>query len=146
MPRRTVREVIMEETIPYGHRPKFDAPLSISNYCHDHGYHLESQEVLRVFLLDTKRHLLRDSIVTVGLVNSSQVHAREVFRRAIAMNATSLIVVHNHPSGSTEPSSEDSKLTRDLDAAGKIIGINVLDHVVIGENGFFSFREQGLLS
>ena len=111
----------------------------------------KKQEEFHVLLLNTKHHLLRDHISTIGLVDRSQVHAREVFRSAIKESCSRILLVHNHPSGDPTPSSQDIACTRDLSAAGKIIGIEVLDHIVIGERTskrakyWLSFREENLL-
>ncbi len=83
-------------------------------------------------------------LVSLGTLNSSLVHPREVFRRAIQCGAFSIILGHNHPSGSCKPSGEDIALTRELGDAGRILGIKVLDHVIIGDQAF-SFKEEGLL-
>jgi DNA repair protein RadC len=109
------------------------------------------QEELHVLLLNTKHCLLRDHVSTIGLVDRSQVHAREVFRSAIEESSSRLLLVHNHPSGDPTPSAQDIACTRDLCAAGKIIGIEVLDHVIVGERTtqrakyWLSFREENLL-
>ena len=81
-------------------------------------------------------------IVAIGIVNRSLVHAREVFRREIIDNAAAIVVAHNHPSGSLEPSNEDHEVTRRLVEAGQLLGIPVLDHLIISRNGFFSFLEH----
>ena len=109
------------------------------------------QEEFWVLCLNTKHRLISASLVTVGLVDRSQVAAREVFRRAIGENASRVILSHNHPSGDPTPSAQDIACTRDLVAAGKVVGIEVLDHVVLGERttarakDFLSFREEGLI-
>ncbi len=105
-----------------------------------------AQESIQVLTLDTRNKLIDRHMVTLGLVASSLVHPREVFRPAIADGASSVVLVHNHPSGDPTPSAEDLKVTRQLVAAGKIIGIEVLDHIVIGrgETPFISLREKGL--
>ena len=84
-------------------------------------------------------------IVAIGIVNRSLVHPREVFRRAITDNAAAIIVAHNHPSGSLEPSDEDHEVTRRLVEAGQLLGISVLDHLVISREGYFSFLEHSLI-
>jgi DNA repair protein RadC len=111
----------------------------------------KTQEEFYVLLLDTKHHLLKTHRATIGLVDRSQVHAREVFRLAVRESSSRLLLVHNHPSGDPTPSAQDIACTRDLCAAGKIIGIEVLDHVIIGERTtqrakyWLSFREENLL-
>ncbi len=103
------------------------------------------QEVFKVLLLDSANHLLRDVEVSSGILNSALVHPREVFRAAIAEPAASVILLHNHPSGNPEPSSEDLQITHQLTEAGRIIGIPVHDHIIIGETRYTSFAERGIL-
>ncbi len=103
------------------------------------------QEVFKVLLLDSANHLLRDVEVSTGILNSALVHPREVFRAAIAEPAASVILLHNHPSGNPEPSTEDLQITRQLVEAGKIMGIPVHDHIVLGDGVYASFAERGLL-
>ncbi len=104
------------------------------------------KEVLKVALLDSKNIVISEKEVSVGILNSSLVHPREVFRMAIRENANSLILVHNHPSGSVEPSEGDAHVTERLREAGKILKIEVKDHVIIGKKGYYSFREEGKLT
>jgi DNA repair protein RadC len=96
-----------------------------------------------VVLLDTRHQVLRTSIVSIGTLDTSVVHPREVFREATVAGAAALILFHNHPSGDPRPSDEDVTLTRRLIAAGELMGITVLDHVVLAERGFHSLRECG---
>ena len=106
---------------------------------------LLDQEHLRVLLLNTKNEVLGTHEIYVGNVNSSVIRPAEVLRPAVRENAPSIIVVHNHPSGDPTPSSEDVSVTRDLVLAGKLLGIGVLDHVVIGSgNRYVSLNEKGL--
>lgn len=99
-----------------------------------------------VVLLDTKNKVLGVEEISVGSLNTSLVHPREVFRPAIRKACASIILIHNHPSGDPTPSREDLDVTRRLFEAGKLVGIEVLDHVVIGDGKFISFREKGLMS
>ena len=92
----------------------------------------EAQEVFVAFLLDTRHRVNAYHIVTRGIVDASLVHPREVFRAAILANASAVIVAHNHPSGDPSPSQEDRAVTRVLAEAGKVVGIPLLDHVVVG--------------
>jgi DNA repair protein RadC len=103
------------------------------------------QEVFKVLLLDSANHLLRDVTVTTGLLNSSLVHPREVFRPAILEPAASVILLHNHPSGNPEPSAEDIAVTRQLAEAGRIFGIPVHDHVILTSDAYTSFAERGII-
>jgi len=102
------------------------------------------QEHLRVLLLDTRNRLVRIAEVYRGSLNTSLVRIGEVFREALRHNAAGLIVVHNHPSGDPSPSPEDVALTRSLVEAGKLLDLQVLDHLIIGQGRFVSLRERGL--
>ena len=102
-------------------------------------------EEFHVAVLDTQRRIERDITVTRGILNSALVHPREVFRNAIAEGAAAVILVHNHPSGDPTPSSDDGIVTRQLVAAGRLLDIQVQDHVVIGRGRYVSFVEAGLL-
>jgi len=102
------------------------------------------REHFKILLLNTKNHVLQTYTVSVGSLNASVVHPRECFREAIAAQAASIILVHNHPSGDLEPSNEDINLTRRLVAAGDLIGIKVLDHVIIAGNRHLSLMDKGV--
>jgi DNA repair protein RadC len=93
--------------------------------------------------LDTKNNIIKEEVVSVGTLNSSLVHPREVFVSAIRERANSIILVHNHPSGSCEPSVEDEKITSIFRDGGELLGIRLLDHVVISKKEFYSFKERG---
>jgi DNA repair protein RadC len=102
------------------------------------------QEHLRVIMLDSRNHVLGIAEVYKGSVNSSQVHIGEVFKPAIRRNATAIIVIHNHPSGDPTPSPDDVAVTRAILQAGKLLDIDVLDHMVIGQGRWVSLKERGL--
>lgn len=96
--------------------------------------------------LSTRNAIQYIDLVSLGTLNASLVHPREVFRFSILKAVSSIILSHNHPSGNAEPSEEDLKITRRLVEAGKIIGIEVLDHIVIGDrDSFYSFKERGII-
>jgi DNA repair protein RadC len=97
-----------------------------------------------IIILNTRNRIRFVELVSLGTMNASLVHPREVYRRAIKSGASALIIGHNHPSGNCEPSEDDISLTRRLMEAGKIIGIEILDHIIIG-NTTLSFKEKGLL-
>jgi len=99
------------------------------------------QEELHVLTLNATHCVIRSHQVTVGLLNATQVHPREVFRPAILDSAASIILVHNHPSGDPKPSAQDFKVTTEIESAGKILGIKLLDHVVVGRDGCMSIME-----
>lgn len=103
------------------------------------------KEIFSVLLLNSANILLREYKVSEGTLNASLVHPREVFNPAITEHAASVILMHNHPSGETIPSSEDRSITYRLVDAGKLLDIPVLDHVIVGENSYFSFKEEGLI-
>ena len=105
----------------------------------------KKQEHFKTLILDTKNQVISIETITIGTLNASLVHPREVFNRAIRKSAHGIILVHNHPSGHPEPSKEDLLLTERLVESGKIIGISIMDHVIIGDGRFYSFKEQGLL-
>ncbi len=95
--------------------------------------------------LSIKHSVLSYEIVSVGSLNCSVVHPRETFKGALLANAAAVILAHNHPSGSPEPSPEDVKVTKRLVEAGDILGVQILDHMVFGDTGFVSFKERGLM-
>lgn len=127
-----------EERVP------LNSPEDVANLVSADMSSLE-QEHLRVLLLNTRHELLGIREIYSGNVSSAVVRVAEVFRPAIRDNAPSIIVVHNHPSGDPAPSEDDVKVTRDLVAAGKLLGVEVLDHLVIGDgNRFVSLNQKGL--
>ena len=104
------------------------------------------REVFAVALLTIRHRVIGLHTVSVGCLTSSLVHPREVFKPAILAGAAALLLAHNHPSGDPEPSAEDIALTRRLVSAGQLLGIEVLDHLILGESGrFVSLRERGVL-
>ena len=105
---------------------------------------LLDHEQLRVMLLDTKNRVHGISTIYKGAVNSAQVRVAEVFRDSIRFNHPALILVHNHPSGDPTPSRDDIRVTKDIVAAGDLLGIQVLDHLIIGQQRFVSMKERGL--
>ena len=98
-----------------------------------------------VVLLDTKHRVLRTTVLTVGSLNTTVVEPRDVFREAMLGAAAAIVVFHNHPSGDPSPSPDDVELTRRLAAAGALMGINVVDHIILGDVRYVSFREMGSL-
>lgn len=104
-----------------------------------------AQEGFFVITLDVKMKMIDKHLITLGLVDSSLVHPREVFRAAILDNAVCIAIAHNHPSGDPSPSPEDIRITRQLIDAGKVLNISIIDHVIIGRPSYFSLRENGLV-
>ena len=104
------------------------------------------QEHFFVLLLDTRSRLMGYKLISTGSLNASTIHPRDVFKAAILGGAAAVILAHNHPSGDPRPSQEDRNITRILSEAGKLLEMPVYDHVVVGSEGYFSFREAGLIS
>lgn len=104
----------------------------------------KKKEYFLTVLLDTKNHLIKISEISIGSLDSSIVHPREVFKEAISASAAAAIFVHNHPSGDVEASEDDIQLTKRLAEAGEIVGIEVLDHIIIGRSIFLSMKREGL--
>jgi DNA repair protein RadC len=124
-------------------RPQITSPSDAANLLMLQMSGLE-QEHLRTILLDTKNLVISSPTIYIGNVNSSIIRVSELFREAVRENATSLIVAHNHPSGDPTPSPEDVQVTRSMVEAGRLLGIEVLDHLVIGHQRFVSLKERGL--
>jgi len=104
----------------------------------------KKREHFLVILLDTRGQLIKISEISIGSLDSSIVHPREVFKEALSASAASVIFAHNHPSGDPEPSEDDVKLTERLANAGEVMGIDVLDHVIIGDKTYLSLKREGL--
>lgn len=129
---------------PLSDNPIITAPSDLYNVMKDR-VKLLDREHFFICSLTTKGQVLAIQNVSVGCLNQTIVHPREIFKSAIKLGAASIIACHNHPSGQPEPSSEDISVTRRLVEAGEIIGIKVLDHIIIGHDRFISFRERGLI-
>lgn len=124
-------------------RPLVKSPVDAANLLMAEMGTLE-QEHMRVIVLDTKNRVLKVQTVYIGSLNTAVFRAAELFREAVRLNAAAVIVVHNHPSGDPTPSPEDVHATRQLVEAGKLLGIAVLDHLVIGQGRWVSLKERGL--
>lgn len=119
-------------------------PQDVAELCmEDMRYY--DKEHFKIILLNTKNQVISTELISIGSLNASIVHPREIFTLPIRKSAAAIILVHNHPSGDPTPSNEDLKVTRRLCEAGRILGIEVIDHIIIGEGRFFSFREKGIL-
>ena len=103
------------------------------------------REIFKVLLLNRKNELILDKDIFLGTLTGSAVYPREIMTLALEKSAAGLIFVHNHPSGDPNPSAEDKRLTRDLVRAAKVLGIQVLDHIIIGHNSYYSFADEGLI-
>lgn len=127
-----------------GPRPVIHSPADAASLLMGEMNYLD-REHFKVINLNTKNQVLAIDHVSIGSLNASLVHPREVFKQAIKRSAAWLILVHNHPSGNTQPSSEDEALTRRLCEAGKLLGIEILDHLILGQNNYLSMKEKGYL-
>jgi DNA repair protein RadC len=105
----------------------------------------KAKEHFKLILLNPRNKIVGISTISIGTLNASLVHPREVFKDAIKHSAASIILAHNHPSGDPDPSEDDLTITKRLTEAGKILGVEVIDHIIVGKNGFFSFKEKGLI-
>jgi DNA repair protein RadC len=123
---------------------RVQSPGDVYGHFHARLRHAASERFLAL-LLDGRHRLVREVAISQGTLTASLVHPREVFRPALRESAAAVVLVHNHPSGDPTPSSEDRELTRRLAAAGDLLGVPVLDHVVVAERGFVSLREDGVL-
>jgi DNA repair protein RadC len=124
-------------------RPQIKSPADVASLLLLEMSHLD-QEHLRAVLLDTKNRVQEIVTIYVGSVNSAQIRVGEVFRGAIRRNSAAIIVAHNHPSGDPNPSPEDVVVTRQIVEAGKLLDVDVLDHLIIGRGRYVSMRERGL--
>ena len=120
----------------------FSAPETIAQYYMEDMRH-RKKEALKLLLLNMKTKLIGESELSLGTINTTLVSPREVFAEALRRNAAAVILLHNHPSGDPTPSREDVLATRRVIDAGKIIGIELLDHIIIGDNCFISLRDKG---
>ncbi|NOV04072.1 RadC family protein [Paenibacillus planticolens] len=128
----------------FSERVTIRSPKDIANLLSEELRYLQKEHFVCLFL-NTKNHVLAQETLSMGSLNASIVHPREVFRAAIKRSSASIICVHNHPSGDPTPSPEDIQLTHRLVEAGTIIGIEVLDHVIIGDQRFISLKEEGFM-
>ena len=119
-------------------------PEDAADYVMDELRYLKKEHFVCLFL-NTKNHIIAQETLSIGTLNASLVHPREVFRAAIKCSSASIICVHNHPSGDPAPSPEDIALTRRLAEAGRLVGIEILDHLIIGDGRFVSLKEHGHL-
>jgi DNA repair protein RadC len=105
----------------------------------------EEKEHFFVLILDSRNCLIKDMDISIGTLNANLIHPREVFKEAVRSSAAQIIIAHNHPSGDPEPSPDDVAITRRLEEAAKIFGIELLDHIIVTKDSFFSLKERGLM-
>lgn len=132
---RLMKEEVMD-------RPVLDSWSSVLSYCRV-AMGFQAREQFRILFLDKRNRIIADEVQQEGTVDHTPVYVREVVKRALELSSTAIILVHNHPSGDPTPSREDRELTRRLREAGKILGIELLDHVIVAGRSFWSFREHG---
>lgn len=144
-----VKAMTLISAIEFGKRVLNKVDLNKQIRCSNDVYELvksdlenELQEKLLVIFLNTRKYVIDKKIIFIGTVNSSVVHARDVFREAVKCNAVSLILVHNHPAGSIKPSYQDIEMTNKFISIGKLMDIDVIDHLIIGKNSYYSFLES----
>ncbi len=130
--------------LPMGNRPVIRSPQDAADLMMPR-LRYENKEHFIALLLSTKNHVLAAPTISIGSLNASLVHPRELFRAAINNSAAAVILIHNHPSGDPSPSQEDIALTKRLLDAGRILDISVLDHVIIGDGKYVSFKEKGII-
>lgn len=130
-------------TIQPQERLRVDSPADAANLLMTEMMHLE-QEQVRTILLDTRNYVLNIPTIYIGSLNRSVIRIGELFRTGIRENAAAMIMVHNHPSGDPSPSPEDIRVTKQVVEAGELIGIDVMDHIIIGKQRFVSLKERGL--
>jgi DNA repair protein RadC len=135
--RRFLKDRMMSKPVCHSSKEVFD-------YLY-HSLRDLKREEFKVIFLDTKNQILEEKTLFEGTVDSSAVYPREIMKDALKYDASSLIFVHNHPSGDPEPSECDKEITRDLVFAAQVIQLKVLDHIIIGNNSYFSFADQGLI-
>lgn len=149
---RVYEAKLVYSLVSLGEEVTVDSPEKVAAYLESAYAEYPLQEALFVVLLDRKNHPLGRHLVTLGTLTSSLAHSREIFRSAIIAGAAAIVVSHNHPSGDPAASSADLAVTRALRDASRILGIDLLDHVIVGDKkadpagvGHFSFRQAGLL-
>ncbi|WP_346663525.1 DNA repair protein RadC [uncultured Merdimonas sp.] len=128
----------------YSSALNFSRPDTIAQYYMEDLRH-ERQEVMKLLMLNSKARLIGETNISRGTVNSSLITPRELFIEALQKDAVSIVLLHNHPSGDPTPSREDMLTTKRILDAGALIGIELLDHIIIGNNCYISFREEGIL-
>jgi len=127
-----------------GFKVKIKNAEDVYNYFKDE-LEIKNKEHFYALFLDTKNRIIGEELISVGTLNASLIHPREVFNPAIKASANSIIIVHNHPSGDCNPSSEDIEITKKLENAGSLLGISIVDHVIVGKNSYLSFKDQDLI-
>lgn len=128
----------------YSKQIELSSPDSIAKYYMQDMRHLEVEQVV-LLLLNTKCQKIKDIVLSKGTVNASLVEPREIYINALKYKAVQIVLLHNHPSGDVTPSKSDISLTRRVKETGELVGIPLVDHIILGDNTYLSFREQGML-
>ncbi len=128
----------------YNNKLIVTSPSTIAAYYMEEMRHLE-REHLKIVLLDTKHQVIGDYILSVGTVNSSLIHPREIFIHALKRDAVKIVLMHNHPSGNPAPSPEDIAVTQRVKEAGEVLGVPLMDHIIIGDGRYVSLKEKGYI-
>lgn len=136
-------EILDDQVVKHG--PKLSSPQDVKDYLRLQLIN-EKREVFAVVFMDTQNRVLAYEPLFFGTIHQTSVYPRAIVQRAMSLNAASMILAHNHPSGSTQPSNADKQLTNQLKSLLESIDVRVLDHFIIGEGPAFSFAEQGLLT
>lgn len=140
-----VVSIRLVEDPPWRSGTNLDSPAAIAGFLSKELSSFD-RELFCILNMSTKNQVINMNIVSMGTLNESLAHPREVFKSAILSNASSVVLVHNHPSGICEPSQADIQITKRLEDSGKILGITVLDHIITGQAGhYFSFKEENIL-
>lgn len=139
-------ELVKESSSNYITEEKIINPFIIKDILNGI-FHLNryTEEVLMLICLDNKHKIIGVHEVSRGSLNSSMVHPREIFKRAIVNNASKIVLAHNHPSEDIQPSNEDKNITRRIENSGDLLGISLMDHIIVGGDEYYSFRENGLI-
>ncbi len=127
-----------------GYSIQMQSPSSIATYYMEQMRHLK-QEILKVAFFDSKCNFLGDEVLSKGSVNYAYVSPKDIFRNALEKNAVIIILLHNHPSGDPAPSFDDKRITNRISECSKILDIEMADHIIIGDNSYFSFKEHNLI-
>lgn len=147
------QSLLMEAICEFSKRMKCQFKLPLGQFCSSSvvGKYMidvlgdEKQEALVCFFLDTKNQVLDQKKIFKGTLNSATVHPREIFKEALRLSTARIIVVHNHPSGDTTPSENDLSLTKRLEECGHLLGIELLDHIIVGNSSYLSMREENII-
>lgn len=131
-------------SMPAVERPTISSPGQAASLLQPK-YGDRDREHVGILSLDVKNRLIEEKVITIGILDGSLIHPREIFRAALSANAASILLFHNHPSGDTTPSSKDIEVSKRLAEAGKTIGVPVVDHIIVSQRGYTSLKKQGLV-